>query len=85
MKYKTTSEFNKDFKTLRKKYKTLESDFETMKKQLLETYFEQRIQPSHKALVCLSRFDNCALYKVRSFACKSLKGTSKNSGIRVQL
>ena len=35
--YKTLPEFDKDFKALLKRYRTLESDFETYKKYTKET------------------------------------------------
>lgn len=81
--YNNTPEFNKDFKQLLKRFKTLESDFETMKKYVLETYFIQKIE--NNAFVPIENFcsDIYTSYKIRKFACKALKNFGNRSGIRI--
>ena len=85
--YHTISEFDKDFKKLLKRYKTLKKDFEIMKKNLLEVHYLKGKPVPPKALVDIEGFCNeCyTSQKVRKFACASLKGRGGNSGIRVVL
>ena len=81
--YKTLPEFDKDFKALLKRYRTLESDFETFKKYTIETFYEQSIPTT--AFVPVEGFcgENYVSNKVRKFACKSLPGRGSQSGIRI--
>lgn len=83
--YNTIPEFNKDFKGLEKKYKTLPKDFELMKKMLLEPHFLKGHPVPPKALVDIEGFcgKDYKSKKVRRFTCASLKGKGGNSGIRV--
>lgn len=85
--YNTIPEFDKDFKQLLKRYKTLEKDFELMKKNLLETHYLKGAPVPPKALVDIEGFCNnyYKSQKVRKFACASLKGKGGSSGIRVIL
>ena len=85
--YNTIPEFEKDFKKLSKRFKTLERDFELMKKNLLEVHYLKGIPVPPKALVDIEGFCNDCYksQKVRKFACASLKGKGGNSGIRVIL
>ncbi|MFI3242571.1 MAG: hypothetical protein R3Y43_08405 [Alphaproteobacteria bacterium] len=80
--YELTAEFNKDFKKLLKRYKTLEDDFNRMKRFAIETCYLNGID--NGSIVPIEGF--CAntykSNKVRKFACASLKGGSA-SGIRV--
>ena len=81
--YVTIPEFNKDFKSLLKRFKSLERDFENMKKYTLETFYEKG-QPT-TAFVPIEGFcsDNYTSNKVRKFSCMALKGRGAASGIRV--
>ena len=81
--YKTLPDFDKDFKALLKRYRTLESDFETFKKYTIETFYEQRTPTT--AFVPVEGFcgENYVSNKVRKFACKSLPGRGSQSGIRI--
>ena len=81
--YVTTPEFNKDFKSLLKRFKSLEKDFENMKKYTLETFYEKG-QPT-TAFVSIEGFcsDDYTSNKVRKFSCMALKGRGAASGIRV--
>ena len=81
--YKTLPEFDKDFKALIKRYRTLESDFDTFKKYTIETFYEQSIPTT--AFVPVEGFcgENYVSNKVRKFACKSLPGRGSQSGIRI--
>ena len=81
--YKTLPEFDKDFKALLKRYRTLESDFETFKKYTIETFYEQKTPTT--AFVPVEGFcsEDYVSNKVRKFACKALPGRGNQSGIRI--
>lgn len=81
--YITIPEFNKDFKTLLKRFKSLEKDFDNMKKYTLETFYEKS-QPT-TGFVPIEGFcsENYTSNKVRKFSCMALKGRGAASGIRV--
>ena len=81
--YKRLPEFNKDFKSLLKRFRTLESDFESFKKFALETYYEKNIPTT--SFLPIEGFCSSELIanKVRKFACKSLLGRGNHSGIRI--
>ena len=81
--YKTLPEFEKDFKSLLKRYRTLESDFETFKKYTIETFYEKNVPTT--AFVPVEGFcgEEYVSNKVRKFACRSLPGRGSQSGIRI--
>lgn len=83
--YSKIPEFEKDFKRLGTKFKTLDKDFELMKKMLLEPHFISGVPVPPKALVDIEGFcsEDYKSKKVRRFTCASLKGRGGNSGIRV--
>ena len=76
-------EFDKDFKRLQRKFRTLEDD--------LQVFIERQLKLLHKlgqdnrGCVRISDLDipYPHIYKARKFACKSLKGKGVASGIRV--
>jgi mRNA-degrading endonuclease YafQ of YafQ-DinJ toxin-antitoxin module len=71
--------FKKDFKSLLKRYKTLDEDLETVKK-VLEILPEDR--PPFSYRIDNLGIENCVV-KVKKIACKSLKGKGVNSGLRL--
>ena len=81
--YCSTPEFDKDFKRLLKRFRTLKEDFEIMKKAAIETYHLLNIQT--QSIVTIQNFcgQNYLSMKVRKMACKSLKGKGVQSGLRV--
>ena len=83
--YNKIPEFERDFKRLGKRFKTLDKDFELMKRMLLETHYLEGQPVSPRALVDIEGFcgENYKSKKVRRFTCASLKGKGGNSGIRV--
>ena len=83
--YHTLPEFDRDFKGLGKRFRTLEKDFELMKKMLLEPHFVLGQPTPPNALVDIEGFcsEKYKSKKVRKFTCASLKGRGSNSGIRV--
>ena len=77
------SEFKKDFKKLKKKYRTLDSDLENFIKVQLKMFHKLYID--NKGIVEISGLgiEYPQIYKVRKFGCRSLKGTGSGSGIRI--
>ena len=83
--YFSIPEFEKDFKKLEKRYKTLSEDFENMKKNLLEVHYIKGAPLPPNTIVdieglCGETFQS---KKVRKFTCKYLKNLGNRSGIRV--
>ncbi len=79
------AEFEKDFKKLEKRFRTLKDDFENMKRSLLEVHYLKNTPLPANALVdikgcCGEKYKS---QKVRKFACKSLKNLGNRSGIRI--
>jgi len=81
--YGETPEFQKDFKRLLKKFKSLDSDLELAKSAAIELYHIQQI--NNLSVFPIQGFcsDAIQICKIKKFACKSLKGRGSKSGIRV--
>lgn len=77
------AEFEKDFKKLIKKFRTLEADFDTFVTNQLKLTHKMNID--NKGVVRISDLgiEHPKIYKARKFACKALKGKGAASGIRV--
>ena len=76
-------EFEKDFKKLAKRFKTLKDDIKTfIDKQLKITH---KLGIDNKGVVHVSGLGikTPQIYKARKFACKALKGSGGMSGIRI--
>lgn len=71
--------FQKDFKGLLKKYKTLKDDLEVVKK-VMEILPDAR--PPFSFRIDNLGIESCVI-KVKKIACKSLKGKGVNSGLRL--
>lgn len=76
-------EFEKDMKSLLKRFRTLEDDFEKFKKYSLETHFEKNVETTSFVKIEGMCADLYTSYKVRKFACRSLPGKGNQSGIRI--
>jgi len=77
------AEYEKDFKKLSKRYKTLEDDINVfIEKQLKLTH---KLGVDNKGVVEIAGLgiESPRIYKARKFACKALKGSGGMSGIRV--
>lgn len=72
-------EFNRDLKTLLKKYRTLNEDLEVVKKVLKVTPQER---PPFSFRIDNLSLETCVI-KVKKIACKALKGRGVNSGLRL--
>ena len=85
--YKETDRFKKDFKRLLKKFKTLDSDFEMVKKATIEVFHINNIDNNSIFLIegqqNESLKDKIKIYKIKKIACRSLKGFGCNSGLRI--
>lgn len=76
-------EFEKDIKKLRKRYKTIEDDLQNFVKVQLKLF--HKLNKDVKGIFQLSNIhiEYPKIYKAKKFACRSLKGTGGQSGIRV--
>lgn len=77
--FEELSEFQKDLKSLLKKYRTLNDDLYVVK-QVLTTAPDAR--PPFSFRINYLTLDTCVI-KVKKIACKSLKGRGVNSGLRL--
>ena len=77
------SDFEKDFKRLFKKFKTLDEDLNTFISVQLKLV--HKLGKDNSGIVRMSDLgiDNPKIYKARKFACKALKGKGVASGIRI--
>ena len=76
-------EFEKDFRKLLKKFKTLEDDLETFIKTQLKLYHNLKINVPGIVRISDLVIEKPKIYKVRKFACRSLKGKGSYCGIRI--
>ncbi len=77
------SEFEKDFKKYKKKWRTLKEDLLTFINTALKLYHKQSKQIGGIQPISGLGILKANIYKVTRFACKYLKGTGSNSGIRI--
>ena len=87
MEFSFLDEFNKEFKKLLRKYRTLEEDFELFKERVL-TYRENGTGKflfwRPPGIVRISNLGiETEVYKVKHFTCRALKGRGSRSGIRI--
>ncbi|MBI2450838.1 MAG: hypothetical protein HYV52_00650 [Parcubacteria group bacterium] len=87
MEFSYLDEFNKEFKQLLKKYRTLQEDFDLFKERVL-TYRENGTGKflfwRPPGIVRISNLGiETEVYKVKHFSCKTLKGRGSRSGIRI--
>jgi len=76
-------EFDKDFKKLVKRFRTLDEDLTTfINSQLKLTH---KLNIDNKGVIRISdlSIEHPKIYKARKFTCKTLKGKGAASGIRV--
>jgi len=76
-------EFEKDFKKLLKRFRTLEDDLTVFIEKQLNLY--HKLHKNNKGIFPITGLSikYPGLYKVKKFACRSLKGRGVHSGIRV--
>lgn len=76
-------EFKKDFKKLKKKYASLDEDFKSLKTSQLKLYHKLKVNNGGILPIPGLGIEIPDIYKVKKFACKSLKGSGSNSGLRL--
>ena len=76
-------EFEKDFKKLSKRFRTLEDDFKIFVNTQLNLFHKQGIDNKGVLPISSLGIPNPKIYKAKKFACRSLKGRGVDSGIRV--
>lgn len=83
IKYHAIDPFQKDLKKLLKKFRTLEDDLETVKRNAIELYHLKKID--NQSIFPMQGFctETIQICKVKKFACKTIKGRGSKSGIRV--
>ena len=79
MEFSTLQEFDKDFKYLLKKYRTLNDDLDEVKTILRKKPDER---PPFSFRIDNLGIETCII-KVKKIACKALKGKGVNSGLRL--
>jgi len=79
MNFDELAEYQRDLKTLLKKYRTLNDDLGVVKK-VLEIFPDER--PPFSFRIDGLGIENCII-KVKKIACKALKGRGVNSGLRL--
>lgn len=77
------SEFEKDLKKLKKRFRTLDSDLENFIKVQLKMF--HKLDIDNKGIIEIKGLgiEYPEIYKARKFACRSLKGKGSKSGIRI--
>lgn len=78
-----TLEFGKDFKKLLKKFRSLEDDLEVFITVQLKAYHILNIDNNGIFQLQNLGTNYTKIFKVKKFACKSLKGKGVMSGIRI--
>jgi hypothetical protein len=79
MQFTTLPEFDREFKKLLKKYRSLEEDSNVLKQVL-----EKNPRGYAPVIVRVSGLGiRTEIYKVKHFRCKALKGKGSRSGIRI--
>ena len=82
--FEKTEKFERDFKKLHKKLPSLPDDFEILKQYEITLFHLKKID--RRGIVQVQGVGNTEklqFYKVKKFACKSLKGRGANTGLRV--
>lgn len=80
MEFSSLPEFDKELRRLLKKYRTLEEDLEVLKKILS---ISSHPNPPQTVRVSGLGIDEPIIVKVKTFACKAMKGKGSRSGIRI--
>lgn len=77
--FEELTEFERDLKKLLRKYRTLNTDLDVLKK-VLEFYPSER--PPFSFCIDNLGLETCVI-KVKKIACRALKGRGVNSGLRL--
>ena len=80
--YVELPEFKKDFKKLNKRFRTLPDDITIAKRAAIELFHEKGIDNQSLSEIT-GLHGREPVYKLKKFACRSLKGKGNKSGIRI--
>ncbi|MFH1393128.1 MAG: hypothetical protein ABIG73_02000 [Patescibacteria group bacterium] len=84
MNYRETAEFTRDFKKLIKKFPSLSEDLEVVKQYYIDLFHCKKIdRHGIFKIENVGNDENLQFFKIKKFACKSLKGRGIKSGIRI--
>lgn len=83
MKYSQIELFEKDFKRLSKRFRTLNVDFEKARINAIELYHIKNLDNNSIFSIPDFCFESVVICKLKKFSCKSLKGRGNKSGIRI--
>lgn len=81
--YEESDEFKKDLKKLAKRFISLPEDLQTVKKAVIELCHLKNINNLSTFEMPGFCTEDISFWKIKKFACKSLKGRGAKSGIRV--
>ena len=81
--YGQTEKFQKDFKKLLKKFRSLKEDLELAKTAAIELFHLKKINNLSTFPIPGCCTDDILVCKLKKFACKALKGRGAKSGIRI--
>lgn len=76
------AEFERDIRALSRRYPTLEEDLETLLKTAVVAYHRLGLETGIVRIAGLGR-TRLPIFKVRKFACRSLKGRGARTGLRL--
>ncbi|HPR18777.1 MAG TPA: hypothetical protein PLD62_11085 [Candidatus Cloacimonadota bacterium] len=83
MQIEFSAEFQSDLKSLKKRFRTLDTDLQTFIKIQIKLFHELKLDNQGIIEIAGLGIENPKIYKARKFACCSLKGTGSRSGIRI--
>lgn len=81
--YRRNIRFEKQIAKLIHKFKTLEEDLEIAQKAAIELLHSYNIDNHSVVRVTGFEHETIKIYKIKKFACRSLKGKGSRSGIRI--
>jgi len=83
IKYEESDEFKKDLKKLVRRFPSLPEDLVTVKKAVIELRHLKNINNLSTFEIPGYSTEEVSFWKIKKFACKSLKGRGNKSGMRV--
>lgn len=81
--YEEANEFKGDFKKLVKRFVSLPSDFWTVKRNVIELRHSLNINNFGTFEIPGFSSEEFSFWKIKKFACRSLKGRGVKSGLRI--
>ena len=82
--YRKIKEFEKDFKKLEKKFRTLTDDLKVAQRSAIELFHIKNIDNGGIfEITGVGSNEDIRLYVLKKFACRSIKGKGVRSGIRI--